>query len=80
MDRREIDPVQLTPQTKFRLDNWLISFRSMDMVMLSLFNAREREEAEWRSLFKQADKRFTDLQIWAPSGASMAIIEARWGY
>lgn len=63
----------------FFFDNWLIYFRSMDMIMLSLLNAREREEVEWRALFKQADERFTDIQIWVPSGATMAIIEARWG-
>ena len=51
----------------------------MDLVMLSLFNAREREEAEWRVLFKEADERFTDIKIWVPNGATMAIIEARWG-
>ena len=51
----------------------------MDLTMLSLFNAREREEAEWHVLFKKADERFTDIKIWVPNGATMAIIEARWG-
>ena len=51
----------------------------MDLVTLSLFNAREREEAEWRVLFKEADERFTGIKIWVPNGATMAIIEARWG-
>ena len=49
----------------------------MDLVILSLFNAREREEAEWRVLFKEADERFTVIKIWVPNGATMAIIEAR---
>jgi hypothetical protein len=32
--------------------------RSMDMVMLTLLNAQERDEAEFRQLFAQADSRF----------------------
>ena len=32
--------------------------RSMDMVMLTLLNAQERDEAEFRQLFAQADPRF----------------------
>jgi hypothetical protein len=33
----------------------------MDATMLSLFNSREREEADWKALFTLADKRFTSL-------------------
>ncbi|PHH68523.1 hypothetical protein CDD82_501 [Ophiocordyceps australis] len=33
--------------------------RSMDMVMMALLNAEEREEKEFRALFEQADARFT---------------------
>lgn len=33
--------------------------RSMDMVMLTLLNAQEREEHEFRELFKAADERFS---------------------
>lgn len=32
--------------------------RSMDMVMLTLLNAQEREEHEFRALFAAADERF----------------------
>lgn len=32
--------------------------RGMDMVMLTLLNAQEREEFEFRELFKAADERF----------------------
>lgn len=32
--------------------------RSMDLVMLTLLNAQEREEQEFKSLFEAADKRF----------------------
>jgi hypothetical protein len=33
----------------------------MDATMLSLFNSREREEADWKALFTLADNRFTFL-------------------
>ena len=49
------------------------------MIMLSLFNSRERDEADWRMLFHQADERFKDIKLWVPEGATMAIIEAIWG-
>ena len=48
------------------------------MIMLSLFNSRDREEKEWKMLFGQADARYTNVQIWLPSGSSLAIIEATW--
>lgn len=46
--------------------------------MLTLFNAREREEADWIELFRQADPRFSVIRIWTPQGATMAIIEVSW--
>lgn len=52
--------------------------RFFDMVMLSFFNAREREKADWEGLFREADERFTDVRIWTPEGSSFAIIEATW--
>lgn len=33
--------------------------RSMDMIMLTLLNAQEREEQEFKALFKAADERFS---------------------
>lgn len=50
----------------------------MDMIMLSLFNARERERSDWEQIFKEADCRFADVTIWVPEGATLAIIEAIW--
>ena len=48
------------------------------MIMLSLFNARERERDDWISLFERADARFRDVRVWLPEGATLAIIEAVW--
>ncbi|CAF9907146.1 MAG: hypothetical protein ALECFALPRED_003076 [Alectoria fallacina] len=50
--------------------------RAMDMIMLSLFNSREREKEDWQSIFQQADARFTNVKVWVPEGATLAIIEA----
>lgn len=50
----------------------------MDMIMLSLFNARERERADWEQIFAKADPRFKDVKVWVPEGATLAIIEAVW--
>ena len=48
------------------------------MTMLAWFNSREREEQDWKSLFREADERFTDIKIWTPEGSSFSIIEATW--
>ena len=48
------------------------------MIMLTLFNARERDRADWEALFEQADARFRDIRVWVPEGATLAIIEAVW--
>ncbi|CAF9926558.1 MAG: hypothetical protein ALECFALPRED_003473 [Alectoria fallacina] len=54
------------------------TIREMDMIMLSLFNSRDREEKEWVTLFGQADARYTNVKAWVPVGSSLAIIEATW--
>ena len=52
--------------------------RFFDLVMLSFFNSREREKADWESLFRDADERFQEIKIWVPEGSSFDIIEATW--
>ncbi|TGO84974.1 hypothetical protein BPOR_0444g00010 [Botrytis porri] len=51
---------------------------SLDIIMLSMHNSREREAEEWQDLFLEADPRFGVLKIWTAIGASLAIIEAVW--
>lgn len=48
------------------------------MIMLSLYNSREREKEVWERLFREADTRFREIKIWVPDGATLAIIEAVW--
>ncbi|CAN8100773.1 unnamed protein product [Discula destructiva] len=52
--------------------------RRMDMVMLTLLNAQERTEAEFRELFRLADERFVFRGVTRPQGCRMSIVEAVW--
>ncbi|KUI63993.1 Sterigmatocystin 8-O-methyltransferase [Cytospora mali] len=52
--------------------------RRMDMVMLTLLNAQERTEAEFRELFRLADECFVFKGVTRPNGCRMSIIEAVW--
>ncbi|KAI9728204.1 MAG: hypothetical protein M1828_004665 [Chrysothrix sp. TS-e1954] len=55
------------------------AIRSIDMIMISLFNSREREKADWQDLFKSADSRFQHVTMWKPQGSQLGLIEATWG-
>lgn len=50
----------------------------MDMLMLTLCNARERDRDDWEMLFREADVRFGIVGASVPEGSSLAIIEAVW--
>lgn len=52
--------------------------RTMDLIVMSALNAREREIDEWKALFKEADERFIWKGAWQPEGCRMWIIEAEW--
>ncbi|GKT51226.1 chlorophenol O-methyltransferase [Colletotrichum spaethianum] len=52
--------------------------RSMDMVMLAVLNAQERNEDEYRKLFEAADERYVFKGVTRPKGCRMSIIEAVW--
>ena len=63
-----------------------MTYRTLDLVMMMLFNAREREYNEWKPLFEKADQRFkfqgarpslvnkTNI----PTKKLLSIIEATW--
>ncbi|KAF2661047.1 methyltransferas-like protein [Lophiostoma macrostomum CBS 122681] len=51
---------------------------NMDIGMLQLLNAQQREMHEWEVLFKSADKRYRYLGATKPDGAIRWIIEAQW--
>lgn len=50
----------------------------MDMLMLTLCNARERDRDDWQALFHEADERFVLVSAFVPKGSSLGIIEAIW--
>ncbi len=52
--------------------------RTMDILMLSLLNARERTEAEFGEVFKAADERFAFKGAQRVEGCRMSVIEAVW--
>jgi hypothetical protein len=52
--------------------------RSMDLIMLTLLNAQERSEAEFRELFAEVDERFKFVGVTRPKGCRMSIVEAAW--
>ncbi|RAO72498.1 uncharacterized protein BHQ10_008510 [Talaromyces amestolkiae] len=56
-----------------------MQMRSMDAIMMSLFNSREREADEWKELFKQADQRFGDVIVnRIGQNGSSGVISAAW--
>lgn len=46
--------------------------------MLSLLNAKERDDDDWIDLFKQVDERFKYIGHFQPQGSRMSIMEAIW--
>ncbi|KAI1205456.1 putative O-methyltransferase [Annulohypoxylon truncatum] len=52
--------------------------RAMDLTMLEVGNAKERDLDEWKSLFEQADRRFAFKGVQRPQGSNLAILEATW--
>ncbi|KAI4859218.1 putative O-methyltransferase [Hypoxylon rubiginosum] len=52
--------------------------RAMDVTMLEIGNAKERDLDEWKALFEQADQRFVFKGMQQPPGSSLAILEATW--
>ncbi|QGA21491.1 hypothetical protein EYB26_009202 [Talaromyces marneffei] len=56
-----------------------MQMRSMDAIMMSLFNSREREADEWRDLFSQADEKFGNVMVHRiGENGSSGIISAEW--
>ncbi|KAK5163528.1 hypothetical protein LTR04_002473 [Oleoguttula sp. CCFEE 6159] len=68
------DGVLPEPNTMTLHDEKLI--RTVDLLMLTVINAREREVDDWKALFKQADERFK--WVGAKQSKRMWVIEAMW--
>lgn len=48
------------------------------MLMMTLFNAREREIDDWVQLFREADARFRFVDAKRPEVGTMGVILAEW--
>lgn len=48
---------------------------SMDLQMMTAFNAKERTKDDWVDLFHEADKRLVVKQFLQPRGSNLALIE-----
>ncbi|RDA91224.1 hypothetical protein CP533_3406, partial [Ophiocordyceps camponoti-saundersi (nom. inval.)] len=52
--------------------------RGMDMIMLALLNAQERDENQFRDLFREADERFVFKGVTRSDDCRMCVVEAIW--
>ncbi|KAI1198510.1 putative O-methyltransferase [Nemania serpens] len=52
--------------------------RAMDVTMLEIGNAKERNLSEWNQLLSQADDRFQLKGVTQPPGSNLAILEIEW--
>ena len=52
--------------------------RLHDVIMQSMFDAKEREIEQWRKLFADADSRFRFIGVTQPEGSRLSIIELVW--
>ncbi|RAH87431.1 S-adenosyl-L-methionine-dependent methyltransferase [Aspergillus japonicus CBS 114.51] len=51
---------------------------AMDLNMLQLLNARERDEMQWRALLREADERFRWVGVRRVEGSALAVVEVVW--
>ncbi|KAK8138919.1 S-adenosyl-L-methionine-dependent methyltransferase [Apiospora sp. TS-2023a] len=54
------------------------TIRTLDVVMLTVTNSRERELDDWRDLFRIADPRYKFMRAWKPTKSQLWFIEAEW--
>ena len=50
----------------------------MDIAMMTMQNAQERDKGEWIDLFKRADERFHFVEVVQPEESDLAVIEFIW--
>lgn len=50
----------------------------MDIAMMTMQNAQERDKGEWVDLFKRADERFQFMKVVQPEKSDLAVIEFIW--
>ena len=50
----------------------------MDLTMMEIGNAKERDLEEWKALLEEADPKLKFRKVHEPEGSRLAIIEAVW--
>lgn len=53
--------------------------RFLDVIMMALYNAKERNETQWRDLIKAADPQLQITRIIKPVGSGFELIEVKKG-
>lgn len=48
----------------------------MDLIVMTLAGAKEREQSDWEYVFHEADSRFVNIAVKQLEGYCMAIVEA----
>ena len=79
MEREKIEVTRghIDSEVSLQLTFWGY-YRAMDINMLSILNARERDADEWGALFAEADPRFSFQGVKRFKGSNLAIMEAIW--
>jgi hypothetical protein len=67
-----LEPLKQLPMPERRLTT------AMDVGMLQLLNARERDEEQWKELVEKADPRFRWVGVRRFEGSALAVMEVRW--
>ena len=52
--------------------------RAMDLTMLEIWNARERDLGEWKALLGGVHERLVVGRVLRPEGSRLALIETVW--
>ena len=52
--------------------------RHSDLMMWRCFNAKERDEDDWRAVVEGTDRRFEVLRVFTPPGTYLGIVEVVW--
>lgn len=64
--------------TKLSTNLLTTTIRAMDLTMMEIGNAKERDLTEWQTLLEQADPRLKFRELYQPAGSRLAIVEAVW--
>jgi len=50
----------------------------MDLTMLEIGNAKERDLNDWKGLLEEIDTRYQLQEVYQPPGSTLSIVEVVW--